>query len=130
MSAKITDRDKHQVTEILSAGTRHNPVKNESTNQLQSAGVWISFDVVPHVSVRHPFRHHAEGRRCLGDSKERNDVGMGNSLPRNRRLIKDLVVCQLEPEDTTKFRKLAFVTFFTSSVLYTRSALIAIRLSL
>ena len=56
---------------------------------------------------------------------------MKNSLPHSRLLIEDLVVGQPELlKDTTKVGKLAFVTSFTSLVLYTRSALIATGLSL
>lgn len=92
VNARRTGRDKYRATEVPSAGTQRNLIRNESTHQLQPAGVWIFSDVVPHVSVRHPFGHHAEGCRCSGDSKERNDVGMRNPLPHNRLLIKNLVV--------------------------------------
>ena len=43
------------------------------------------------MSVGHPLRYHAKGRRCLRNSKEWDDVGVGNPLPHHHLLAEYLM---------------------------------------
>ena len=47
----------------------------ESTHQLQPNGFWDFYHVVSHIPVRHSFRYHARGCRCLRNCEEWNGFG-------------------------------------------------------
>ena len=58
--------------------------------ELQPIHIWVILDVVPYISARHPLRHHREWGGGIGNSKERDDVGMRQPFPHGNLLVKDL----------------------------------------
>ena len=60
------------------------------TYELYPIHFWVLLDVASYIPVRHPLRHHGKWSGAIGNSKERDDVGMRQPFPHSDLLVKDL----------------------------------------
>ena len=60
------------------------------TYELYPIHFWVLLDVASHIPVRHPLRHHGKWSGAIGNSKERDNIGMRQPFPHSDLLVKDL----------------------------------------